>query len=243
MPKLVDDEPAVKITPAYLAYETLRNFIESLHATAVPDHIGKGLMPNLSGGSQSHLLLALKFLKLIGSDGATTNELRELVRAFGGEKWPAAIGKVLMDAYKPILGGLNIASTSDEQLYKAFKERTPLDDSVLERAVRFFIRAMRDAKIPLSPHLGKRKPRRTNKAGSAKPPKAKESRNGSGDTGNGAVASTTLVPEGMIEIPIPIGNSPSFIRVPKGITMSQFPMVKAIADLIEALAKQNSPSN
>ena len=232
-----------KIVPAYLANETLRNFIDSLHTTAVPDHIGRGLMPNLSNGSQSHVLHALKFLRLIEKNGNSSSDLRDLAAAFGSEAWAPKLGKLVTAAYAPILGDLNIASTTDEKLNRAFKDKTPLEPSVLDRAVRFFIKAMREAKVPLSPHLGKRKTRLANKEKTAKPA---ATAGGSGDRGPDGVTdpppakTTGPLPVGMIDFPIPIAAG-SFIRVPTGITPSQFRLVKAIMDVVEAMSKQNAP--
>jgi Family of unknown function (DUF5343) len=239
MSQIETDLKTSKVTPAYLAYETVRNFVASLHSTAMPDHIGKGLMPNLSGGTKSHMLAALRFLNLIETDGTPTEGMRRLVMSFGGDQWSSSLGDVLNAAYAPILDGLSVASTTDEKLLKAFKDKTSLDGSVLRRSVRFFIKAMRDAKVTLSPHLGKRRPRRFG----SKPPSATKERD-SNDTGAKSRETNNRLgaklPDDMIEFPIPIGNQFGWIRVPKTITLNQFPMIKAVADVVEALAKQNS---
>lgn len=152
-----------KPLPAYLAFETFKNFVQTLKETIVPGRIDKSLMPNLAGGVQSHLMGALRFLRLIGDTDADKDmvkpALSELVEAFNSDRWPMALRKVVEVAYKPITDQIDIATVSQKGLDDAFKKVFALDGSMLDRALRFYLRCLKDAEVRYSPHVGKKKPR------------------------------------------------------------------------------------
>ncbi|MBW3539979.1 MAG: DUF5343 domain-containing protein [Planctomycetes bacterium] len=188
---------AAKLSPPYVSYLTFRNFIESLHSSVVPDHIDRGMMPNLSGGSQSHLMLSMRFLGLIeGSEDRVTGELRQLVESYGTERWKDALAAVLKAAYAGIVDGIEIERVTERRLRKAFEENGGVDGSVLDRCVRFYVKALADAGAKVSPHVGQRKKRqnfrrngKTQRRPAPEPAGATETR-GSG----GPPASTNSVP-------------------------------------------------
>src|SRR5687768_6194619 len=97
-----------KMAPAYAPFPALDNFLGRLKQTAVPAHIHKSLMPSLSGAIQGHLLATLKFLKLTDANSDSTDALHRLVEAHGSESWKAALATVLEDAYRPIIGDLDV---------------------------------------------------------------------------------------------------------------------------------------
>jgi len=205
----------------------------------VPPEINKGLMDNLSGGVQSHLLSALRFLGLVeGDEDSTTPELEKLVESYGTEGYKSTLEAVLNNAYEDITTGINIANTSAKALDVAFG-RENLDGSMRTRAIRFYLRGLESAGVAISPHLGKRKAR---SPGPPKPRKKKQA------TRSGKTATPEdeergageRLPPGLIEFPIPIGNSAACIRVPKDITPKQMPLIQAIVSAVDALAKQNS---
>jgi hypothetical protein len=145
-------------TAAYVPFETFENFVSTLNSTLVPDHIDRGMMSNLSGAVQSHLLSALRFLGLVtGKDDKVTDEFRQLVSTYGTDGWNQALQALLKQAYADIT--VDIGTTTDQKLRGAFETAFKLDGSMLDRAVRFYIQGFKRAGATISPHVGKRKPR------------------------------------------------------------------------------------
>ena len=66
---------AKKISPPYVAYKTLRNFLDGMAQGPVPKKIDRLLMVGQSGSNQAYILSALKFLDLVDDDGNTTAKL------------------------------------------------------------------------------------------------------------------------------------------------------------------------
>jgi hypothetical protein len=228
-----------KNLPPYLSFSTFRSFIESLHKTVIPDHIHKSLMPKLSGGVQSHLMVALRFLGLITEpDNAVTPTLRDLVDAFGVDsKWPAALGKVVTAAYKPIIGTLDISKAAVGTLEDAFRKATQLDGLMLERVVRFYIKAVKESNIPLSPHIRNRKPRVSVRRAGSRPART------SADPGNKLPKPGELPPppvdNNAISFPIYLsGGRTGVITVPRDLTKADMTMVNSIVSAVKAYAAQ-----
>src|SRR5262245_51299380 len=63
-----------RVTPPYLAYRTLKNFLDALKK-GIPGRIDRSVLSNLSGGAQSMLIGALRFFALIEADGTPTDTL------------------------------------------------------------------------------------------------------------------------------------------------------------------------
>ena len=66
------------------------------------------------------------------------------------------LSRSLRCAYAEVLGDLEIATATPHQIEGKLRE-AGLEGSTLDKAMRFFIAAMKDAKISHSPHLGRRK--------------------------------------------------------------------------------------
>ncbi len=228
--------------PAYVAYETLKNFIERLKESgAVPDHIDRTMMPSMSGAVQSHLMTALRFLRLVeGDDDAATESLRRLVRG-GPDDWQPVLCDVLHVAYSGITDDVNIATTTDGKLREAFSSATNLSGSMLDRAIRFYLHALKDGGIEVSPYIGARKKRSASGRRAAGQPQRsrRTDRQDQAETKT-AVVVNTETPTGMIDIPIPMGDKSGFIRVWAGITEDEFPIVEAMLNAVKVMAEANS---
>ncbi len=229
-----------KHAPAYVPFETFQSFIHALHEAALPAVIDKSLMPTLSGGTQSHLMAALRFLNLIGEKGQTTERLRELVNAAGDkEAWGTVLSGIITEAYKPIVGSLDIATTSAKQLENAFKDNTSFDGTMLERCIRFYLKSLKDAKVQVSPHLGRKKrTTATPKRNTDKPkaptldipskPEAKPERE-------------DAPPQGTIRFPVYFKGKPNgSIVVPESLTSEEVNVIELMIPVIKAYAAQNA---
>ena len=222
--------PKPKSQLAYPPFETFRGFVESLHKTALPDKINKGLMNTYSGGVQSHLMIALRFLGLIqGPDSRATPKMQELVAAVGDkEKWPVALAKVIEPAYQPIVDGLNLATISPKDLDEAFAAASGLEGTMLERAERFYLKARAEAKLSVSPHLKKRRPRTVVKRRNDK---------GDGKPGDTRKTNEEDPPEGTIKFPIYFKNKPQgSLTVPADLTGAEVKVIELMIPMLRAYA-------
>ena len=153
------------ITPPYVAYKTLKNFLRGLK-TAIPSRIDKSVMPSMSGGTQSQILSALRYLKLTDANGHPQPLLVRIVKSDGPE-YQAALREAL-SAYPFIANKtIDLAMATSHQLNEEFNKLASGD--TVRKAVIFFIPAAKEAGITMSPFFkepgkrtpsnGKRKPR------------------------------------------------------------------------------------
>lgn len=147
---MTSEEKDTKPVPPYLAYKTLKNFLRSL-SQGLPSRIDKTVMPSLSGGAQSQILHALKYLNLIEHSGAPTPALEPLVKA-QGEEFQAQFALAMRASY-PFLrdSAFNLQTTTAGQLDEQFGKLASGD--TIRKCVTFFLSAAIDNGIPLSPYL------------------------------------------------------------------------------------------
>lgn len=231
-----------KILPAYVAYGTFKNFIESLKETGlVLQRIDKTVMPNLAGGTQGHLLSSLKFLDLIGHNGEPRPQLVKLVEASGTDKWPKALAAVVESAYAEIIGGMALKSATPAMLMECFRKDKSLDGATLDKAMRFYLQAMKEAGIEHSSYLDSMKVKTSYK----RAPKASPAAASNGDSAAAAAVNTHDKSEhkhepGMMTFPIYFKGKPTGkIIVPETISPDDCAMVGIALKMIEAYAGQN----
>lgn len=168
-----------KLLPAYVSYKTFLAFVDDLKATAVPSHIDRSIMTKMSGGTQGQLLASLRFLNLIDDEDVVQPELRELVGSRGQkDKWNASLSKVLRAAYPTVFDSVDVETATGQTLTEAFR-KTGLDGATLQKSYRYFVLALEDAGVKISPHI--------KRGGPKAPPRRKKPR------GNGEVADLGLV--------------------------------------------------
>lgn len=142
-------------TPPYVAYRTFKNFLRSL-AAHMPGRIDKSVMPSMSGGAQAQLLYALKYLGLIDQNGVPTDKFIFLVKA-DGQEYQKTLREILDAAYPFLRGsGLRLEAATAHQLDEQFKHLATGD--TVRKCLAFFIPAVTDAGITLSPYI--KQPRR-----------------------------------------------------------------------------------
>ena len=224
----------MKYSPPYVAFGTLRNFLDTLKKDGIPNKINKSVMTNLSGASQSHLTSAFKALRLVEADGEPTSALRDLLDAHGSEEWAGTFKKVLDGAYAEIVGDLDISAASPQELEDRFRDPGGMEASMNDKAVRFYLAALKEAKVELSPYLKKRRQKTTSRR------TTRNSRgNGSGDTGTTTTeTSKSDVPKGSIDYPVYFKNSrKATIIVPIDLTEQECKMIELTLPLIKAYAQ------
>lgn len=143
-------------TPPYVAYRTFKNFLATLSA-AIPSRIDKSVLIGHSGGTQTQLIHALRYLGLIDAKGAPTDKLPTLVKAEGAV-YATALREVLNAAY-PFISEVQLRTATQKQLEEAFA--SVANGDTVRKCLTFYLPAARDAGIALSPFIrevGKRGP-------------------------------------------------------------------------------------
>lgn len=236
-------DDTTKAFPPYVAFEPLVTFTGQLSKTVVPTVIDKGLMTSMSGATQSHLMSAMRTLGLLDADNASTQALHDLVKAHGTPEWPEALRRVIDGYYSTIMGDVDITTATAKQVRDRFKE-AGVDGSMADRAIRFFIKAMEEAKMEFSPHIKVRKksPRK-----SSRTPKANsDSSKGSGESLDPEQSQRNPPPKdppvekGMIKFPLYFkrenGPVAGVIIVPESLTQADIAVVDAMIVAIKAFA-------
>lgn len=153
------DTNSSRVAAPYIAYQTLRTFIEPLKEHVIPNRIDKSLLKSMSGAVQGQLMTALRFLALIDDESRPTEKLKKLVAAYDTENWSSELNAVLKAAY-PEIFALNLGSASPSEFNEAFKKAYPCEGETLRKGVTFFLNAGREAGVGFSPFLTKNtKPR------------------------------------------------------------------------------------
>ena len=194
-----------------------------------PSRIDKSVMSNLSGGTQSHLASALRFLGLVDEDLSPTSSLKDLVDSYATEEWESNLKIVLSRSYKDVIGGVDMKKASPDQLDKCFGNASAV---MVDKCARFLLAAFDDANVEYSAHLKNRKPKakrkpRAPKVKSVTVTKAPE------ESASDPLAEAT----GMIEYPIHFsGGRTGTIRVPKDINADDCKMIELVLPMLRMLA-------
>lgn len=168
------DEQDDAFTYPYISFATFKNFMLGLDPDALPPRIDRSLMVGMAGGTQTHLLQALRSFTLIGEG----NQVREpFIRMAGGEAAFADAMRAILRHFYAAQVELAEQQATTAQLIESF-EPSGYSGSTLRKAMTFFLHAARDCGMPLSPHFrapsvstGTR-PRRAAKAKPKPPPPA-----------------------------------------------------------------------
>ncbi|MGA2678326.1 MAG: hypothetical protein ABSF37_03375 [Sedimentisphaerales bacterium] len=226
-----------KISPPYIPWETLKNFLKILKESATPNRIDSSMMPSsMSGFSKAGVMSALKFFSLIDSSGGTTKNLKQIADAMDTDGWAEAIKRILMPAYANIIGDLKLDTATRNELNEKFGE-TSLE--MKDRFIRFYIPMLQDAGEKISPYLTLRQNRQS-KGGPKKIAKKQSKEPLTSGAGEGGQSQQEETPSGFYDQPIPItSDTPCYIRVPRNITTDQMGLVDAAVAFIKAMASHN----
>ena len=144
--RATDDRPS----PPYLAFSTLRSFIERLGEKPLPPRIDRSMMDGISGGNQAYLFGALKFFGLLTSNHEVTDRLTRLVTADENER-KSTYGQLIRERY-PMQLDVSAQQGTEAQLYESFAQWFD-NRETRRKAVTFFLHAATHAGIALSPHF------------------------------------------------------------------------------------------
>ena len=147
-------------SPPYVSYKTFLGFIGVLEGS-MPSRIDRSLLGSMSGGTQSHLLTALRTTGLTEGDRSPSSKLKAIVAAKGEER--KLLMREMIEQTYPFLftPDFDLAATTPQHLEDVFRNNTPATGSTLTRCINFFLAAAKDAGIEVSPFVKKRRSRRT----------------------------------------------------------------------------------
>jgi hypothetical protein len=143
-----------KLLPPYMPYKTFGTFLDHLRAIGMPSHIDKSVMSNLSGGMQSWLRAALRYMDLIDAEGVPTPALEQLAKA-QGEARKVLLVDLFRKTYRFLNGKIDLKNTTPVKLRQAVIEEGAQGETV-EKIVAFLVAMAKDAGVPMSPLLLKR---------------------------------------------------------------------------------------
>ena len=141
-----------KTTPPYVAYKTLKNFLEKFQQ-GTPGRIERGLMGNLSGAVQSQLTTALKYLHLISDNNIPSDDMKRLVVAQGAEQ--TKLMKDIITRHYPFIFSpdFDFTTATGTMLHERFEQSTGASGETVNRCIAFLKEAAQDVGIPVSPFL------------------------------------------------------------------------------------------
>jgi hypothetical protein len=228
-----------KPIPAYIPWETFKGFIGHLKATVVPSHIDKSMMPaEMPALTRGQVQTALKFLGLVDLAGQVRQPLRTLVGAYDTDGWPNAVKVMIQEPYSEIIGDLNINTATPQQVDERFSD-VGVTGQMLQKSLRFYLSALKDANVPCSPHLGARRKRsaspKKRTAGKALIPK---------EEGNAPPVTPSVPPPppiaaGMRTYPLYFrGKQPGSIVVPDDLNAADCTVIALQLEVLKASAKE-----
>jgi hypothetical protein len=170
------DNKEKSLSPPYLPYRTLENFIQRLKSGVIPSRIDRSVMSSFSGSIQAQLITTMRYLNLTNDQGSPTEKLERLVASDGAEK-QKILNEVLSSSY-PFLFNKNVDlnKITFAQISELFIEAGASGETT-KKSIRFFLNATKDAGINLSPHIKKPRAGAPRKSGS-KPKKGPEEKQG-----------------------------------------------------------------
>jgi hypothetical protein len=137
--------------PPALSYKTLTNFLDSFQRRDIPSHIDKSVLPSsMSGGNQSYLINALKFMGLVSENNTPQERFYRLARAEHSMR-ASILRDILLTSYGFILTDFDISNATTQTVVDKFKEQGLTGGDELRKAIIFFLNAAKDAEIRVSP--------------------------------------------------------------------------------------------
>jgi hypothetical protein len=150
-------EEGRKHSPPYVSYKTFGNFLNTLQPQ-VPSRIDRSIWGDMfSGSTGTQLMSAMRFLNLIDPNSRPTARLKVLAPATG-EHRAALMRQVVEEAYSFVLKGtLDAQNATYAELEDVFQNSYHMKNDVCRKCIKFFTEFSKDAGIPLSPQITKKR--------------------------------------------------------------------------------------
>jgi hypothetical protein len=146
-----------KNSPPYVSYKTFGSFLHTLEPQ-VPNRIDRSIWGELfSGSTGTQLMSAMRFLNLIDDKSIPTARLKLLAPATG-EHRAALQRQVVEEAYAFVLkGNVDVQNATYAQLEELFQNTYHMKGDVCRKCIKFFVEFSKEAGIPLSPQITKKR--------------------------------------------------------------------------------------
>lgn len=136
-----------KQAAVYVSWLTFKNALEGL-VQGIPNQIDRSTFPGLSGGVQSQLFAAMKFMGLTNEDGKPTATLETLAVADEAER-KEKLKQILRERYADLFA-LDLLKTTPNQLTETMGSSYGVSGDTRGKAVRFFLSAASYVGVPMS---------------------------------------------------------------------------------------------
>ena len=133
----------------YIAFGTFIGVLDRFKDHGIPTNINRSAFPTLSGGYQSQLLSAFRFLDLIDDGGTPRESLKPLVDEATREQ---SLEKLIRRAYRPVLDQVNIARGTTDEVNQVLRQYG-ISGVTLEKARSFLMRALEEIGMETSPWI------------------------------------------------------------------------------------------
>lgn len=206
----------------YVGWGVFKTTVDNLAETVVPTGpLDRRVLHFLSGADHGALISALRFFGLADESKVASPEYRELVRS---SKDPAAfkagLKRLLDSRYAPIIGKVNLQHGTITELERAFKDYGVAQGQMLTKTIRFFVKALQECGVELSPHITKPSPKARSASRSSGEKRSPRSKGQGNDQKDRAELTQDELPQGFERMPIP-GLPQAFIQYPVGLTVEQ----------------------
>jgi hypothetical protein len=143
--------------PPYVSYTTFKNFLIRLQQQ-IPTRIDRSYWgETLSGSTGTQLMAAMRFLNLVDVNARPTPRLKLLVEATG-EHRAVLLRQIANESYSFALkGSFDSQNASYAELEDIFHHTFNMKSDVNRKCIKFFTELSKDAGIPLSPAIIKKR--------------------------------------------------------------------------------------
>lgn len=139
-------------TPPYISFSSFQTMIGDFHENGKPPRVDRSVLTRFAGGLGSQLIMALKSLGLTDEKNVPTELGRELIDAYGTDKYPDVLKRSIERSY-PFLNQIDLQTATPSMFAEAFKKGTSAKEDVLRKCRTFYLYAAQAANIPVGPRL------------------------------------------------------------------------------------------
>jgi hypothetical protein len=241
------------LTPPYIPWKSFVSYLAGLKNTTIPQTLDNSVRPaSMAGGVWRQLTSALQFLGFINASKVVQDVFKATVRAYGSPEWKGAVSSHVLPAYAKIIGDLPLGNATAGQLEKRFRENGKIDGQMLEKCIRFYIHALREADVKYSSYFAMRRKRAISKRAGANKANRKKRDDASADNGHRDQTDKTSSgeqpgenpPAGLIEQRLFFKGKPTgYIRVPADLTEEDCKVIQLTLEVLKAYAAQGGTAN
>ena len=94
----LEDVSSTTRKPPYVSFKTLLSILQDLKDNGLPPQIDRSILKRFSGTVGAQALAAMKYLGLVDERNQSTDRLREMVTAFGTDKFPPLLKRVIVSS-------------------------------------------------------------------------------------------------------------------------------------------------